>query len=60
MIVANGILVNSKGNTIGAEFYIDGQYVRYSTEQLKRTNISIDNAIIDKNGHIRAKKRSNT
>lgn len=57
MIKAICILVDNKGNTIGARFENNGNIIDLSTDSLKRySGKKIQNAIIDKNGIVRAKR----
>lgn len=57
MIKAICILTDEKGNTIGARFENNGNIVDINTESLKEyRGRKVQNAIIDKNGTVRAKK----
>lgn len=56
MQVALGILVDGTGRTVGARLLLDGQVRDLSTAELVQcVGLSLDNAVVDKNGYVRAK-----
>lgn len=56
MIEVLGIIVGKNGKTIGAKFNWNGEIKLLKTEDLKKCNEEVSNAIIDKNGFVKTKR----
>lgn len=56
-VTASAIVVDSNGNTVGAELVINNKRVFVATEKLKdeHERIKIENAVVDSRGFVRAK-----
>ena len=53
---AVGILVDSTGKTIGVRINKNGTIRDIATDSLRGSNIKLDNAIVDCNGFVKAKR----